>query len=210
MYSTVPTNWAAEKKETFRLCNHRKNTASTSLKTSLWSKRREVVFLSQWKNCYIAVKLQWSGWGRIAHSKIQIVFYRQLVNDSYVTVSCIHHESSSDWALVVGLIAKHLVHWWWWGLLHCMCFVLGFNMALIIIYLLFRISTCVSPVDWEYRICWLHFYTGVRLPPNECPRYDTKSSDSMAPVQDIWGNVEYPFIAITPRFILTQSVSTCW
>ena len=37
----------------------------------------------------------------------------------------------------------------------------------------------------------------------ECPGYDTKQSDAGA-----LGNVEYPFIAITPRSTLARSGST--
>ena len=38
-------------------------------------------------------------------------------------------------------------------------------------------------------------------PPNKCPTYDIKQSDGEAPViLELWGNVEYSFIAIVPRF----------
>ena len=39
--------------------------------------------------------------------------------------------------------------------------------------------------------------------------YDTKQSDGETPVKLVlWGNVEYPFIAIPPRSPLVQSGST--
>ena len=39
--------------------------------------------------------------------------------------------------------------------------------------------------------------------------YDTKLSDGEALVLNLWGDVEYIFIAITPRSTLTQSGSIC-
>ena len=43
----------------------------------------------------------------------------------------------------------------------------------------FQWNTC--PVSWGCRIHWLHLCRGVRTPPNECPRYDTKQSDGDIP-----------------------------
>ena len=46
-------------------------------------------------------------------------------------------------------------------------------------------------------------------PPNECLAYNTKQSDCELPVMlELWGNVENPFIAITPRSTLVWSGST--
>ena len=61
-----------------------------------------------------------------------------------------------------------------------------------------------GPVDWGCRIHWLHLCRWVRL-PKKCPGYDTKLSDGDA---GALGNVEYPFIAITPRSTLAWSDST--
>ena len=45
--------------------------------------------------------------------------------------------------------------------------------------------------------------------PNECPVYDTKQTDGESTVMlELWGNTEYPFIAITPRSTLARSGST--
>ena len=45
--------------------------------------------------------------------------------------------------------------------------------------------------------------------PNECPRYDSKKSDGEILVMlEVWGNVEYPFIAIIPGSTLALSSST--
>ena len=49
-----------------------------------------------------------------------------------------------------------------------------------------------GPVSWGSRIHQLHLFRGVRL-PNKCRRYDTKYDHKAL------GEVEYPFIAITPR-----------
>ena len=44
------------------------------------------------------------------------------------------------------------------------------------------------PFGWSCRIYRLHLCRGVRPPPNECPGYDTKQSDSEVPViLKIWG-----------------------
>ena len=41
---------------------------------------------------------------------------------------------------------------------------------------------------------------------NESPAYDTKKSDGEAPVMlELWGNTEYPLIAIAPRSTLAWS-----
>ena len=45
-------------------------------------------------------------------------------------------------------------------------------------------------------------------PPDKCPGYGTKLFNDEAPVLQFLGNVEYPFIAITPTLI--WSSSTCW
>ena len=45
--------------------------------------------------------------------------------------------------------------------------------------------------------------------PNEYPGYDTKPSYGEAYGSRAKGNVEYPFINITPRFIQNPSDSTC-
>ena len=67
-----------------------------------------------------------------------------------------------------------------------------------------------SPVDWSCRICQLYLCRGVRYPSLiECPAYDTKTSDGMASVLEIWRNAEYPFIAITFWFTLTWNGSIC-
>ena len=51
----------------------------------------------------------------------------------------------------------------------------------------------ICPVGWG----WLHHCRGVRLPPNECPGYDTKHSDGEVPViLGFWG------IRITPSLPL--------
>ena len=55
------------------------------------------------------------------------------------------------------------------------------------------------PVSWGCRIHWLHLHRGVRPFPNKCPGYDIKQSDGEVPVMlELWGNMEHPFIAITP------------
>ena len=48
-------------------------------------------------------------------------------------------------------------------------------------------------VGWDCRIHRLHLFSGVRLPPNECPGYDSKHFDGES---GALGNAEYPFIAI--------------
>ena len=64
----------------------------------------------------------------------------------------------------------------------------------------------VGPVNWDFRIHWLHLWkevTPLSLHTNECPVYDTKQSDGEAPVMlERWRNAEYPFIAIAPRSTL--------
>ena len=42
-------------------------------------------------------------------------------------------------------------------------------------------------------------------PPNEYLRYNTKISDSEAPVHEFWGIWNAPFIAIDPKPTLTLS-----
>ena len=47
----------------------------------------------------------------------------------------------------------------------------------------------------EYTDC-----TSAEHPRHDCLRYDTKQSDGEVPAMlELWGNVEYPFIAIAPR-----------
>ena len=47
--------------------------------------------------------------------------------------------------------------------------------------------------SWGCRICRLHFCRGVKYPLNECPGYDTPTSESEAPViQELWGTRNIP------------------
>ena len=68
----------------------------------------------------------------------------------------------------------------------------------------------VCPVGSGCRIHRLLLCRGVRPPPNECPRYDTKQPDGDDTKQPAGalGNAEYPFIAIAPRSTLARSGST--
>ena len=57
-------------------------------------------------------------------------------------------------------------------------------------YISVYIPAClvVCPVGWGCRIDRLLLCRGVRPPPNECPRYDTKQSDGEVPVMlELWG-----------------------
>ena len=45
---------------------------------------------------------------------------------------------------------------------------------------------------------------------NEYPGYDIKPSDSKAPINGALGNIEYPFIAIAPRFTFALIGSYQW
>ena len=47
-----------------------------------------------------------------------------------------------------------------------------------------------------------------KTPPNECPGYDTKHSESEVPVILGLRNAEHPFIAIAPRFTQARRSST--
>ena len=65
------------------------------------------------------------------------------------------------------------------------------------------------PVGCDCRIHRLLLCRGVRPSPNKCPEYDTKQSDGEVPAMlELWGNAEYPFIAIAPRSTLSRSGST--
>ena len=68
----------------------------------------------------------------------------------------------------------------------------------------------VGPVGWGCRTHRLHLCRRVRPHHhNECPGYDTKQSDGVAPVMlELWGNAEYLFIAIAPWSTLARSGST--
>ena len=66
---------------------------------------------------------------------------------------------------------------------------------------------------WPSRLGWQNTLTASvqrgKTPPNECPGYDSKQPDGEASViLEVWGNAEYPFIAIVPRSILARSGST--
>ena len=55
------------------------------------------------------------------------------------------------------------------------------------------------PVSWSCRIHWLHLCRGVRLPPNEGPRYDTKQSDGEVPAMlKLWGMPSIPSLPSFP------------
>ena len=89
------------------------------------------------------------------------------------------------WLIVTGKMADKL----WCSFLTCLFFIL------------FLLLFC--PVSWGCRIHQLLLCCGVRSPPKECLRYDTKQSNGGA-----LGNVEYSFIAIAPKSIPTWSGRT--
>ena len=44
-----------------------------------------------------------------------------------------------------------------------------------------------SPVGWGLKLNQLHLYKELRPPTNKCPRYDSKQSDSKAPIMlELW------------------------
>ena len=55
-------------------------------------------------------------------------------------------------------------------------------------------------------------YTGCisagKTPSNECPDNETKSNGEASVMLELWGNTEYPFIAIVPRPTQAWSGST--
>ena len=55
-----------------------------------------------------------------------------------------------------------------------------------------------SPFGWSCRIHWLLLWRGVRPPPNECHRYDIKSSDGETLALDIWGMWSTPSLSSFP------------
>ena len=61
------------------------------------------------------------------------------------------------------------------------------------------VSKMNCPVGWGCRIHWLHLCRGVRLPPNECPDYDTKQSDGEVPAMlELWGMRSTPSLPSLP------------
>ena len=55
------------------------------------------------------------------------------------------------------------------------------------------------PVGWGCRIHRLLLCRGVRPPPNECPRYDTKQSDGEVPAMlELWGMRSTPSLPSLP------------
>ena len=62
-----------------------------------------------------------------------------------------------------------------------------------------RLSGLGCPVGWGCRIHRLLLCRGVRPPPNECPRYDTKQSDGEVPaVLELWGMRYTPSLPSLP------------
>ena len=55
------------------------------------------------------------------------------------------------------------------------------------------------PVGWGNRIHRLHFCRGLRPPPNECPGYNTKQSDSeVLAMLELWGMRSTPSLPSLP------------
>ena len=67
----------------------------------------------------------------------------------------------------------------------------------------------VCPVGWGCRIHRLHLCRGVRHPQNECPRYDTKQSDSEVPAMlELWGMWSTPSLPSPPGPLWPGVVAT--
>ena len=81
----------------------------------------------------------------------------------------------------------------------CHCFSSPSNLSLVCCVYSVNFLRTYRPVGWGWRMYQLHLCWGVIPPPkNECPGYNAKQSDGKAQVLE-FGNVEYLFIAITPR-----------
>ena len=65
-----------------------------------------------------------------------------------------------------------------------------------------------SPVSWDCRIHQLHLCRCVRpLPiPNECPGYDTKTSDGEAPVLELWEMWSTSLLPLLPGLLRPRVV----
>ena len=62
-----------------------------------------------------------------------------------------------------------------------------------------NLNNQACPVRWGCRIHWLHLCRGVRLPPYECPGYDTKQSDGEVPaILELWGMQSTPLLPSLP------------
>ena len=57
----------------------------------------------------------------------------------------------------------------------------------------------INSLAYDCRIQRLNLCMRVRPPPNKCPRYDTKQSDSEAPVMlELWGMKSTPSLPLHP------------
>ena len=64
-----------------------------------------------------------------------------------------------------------------------------------------------SPVGWSNRIHRLHPCRGVRSPLNECPEYNTNTSDGEALALEIYGIWSTPLWALLPGQLLPKVVA---
>ena len=73
----------------------------------------------------------------------------------------------------------------------------GFKYSYQILIIYTQLYSC--SVGWGWWIHWLLFCRSVRLPPNECLRYDTKQSDGEVPVMlELWGMRSTPSLPSLP------------
>ena len=64
------------------------------------------------------------------------------------------------------------------------------------------------PVGWGCRIHRLLLCRGLRLPPDECPAYDTKQSDGEIPVMlRLWGMRSTPSLSLLPGPLWPRKVA---
>ena len=61
-------------------------------------------------------------------------------------------------------------------------------------------------VGWDSRIHRLHLWKGVK-PCSECPGFETKQPWWGSSNAGAWGNVEYPFTSIAPKFFLARLIA---
>ena len=73
------------------------------------------------------------------------------------------------------------------------------------------ISSFVCPVSWGCRIHRLHHCRGVRPPPNECLRYNTKQSDGEVPVMlELRGMQSTPSLPLLPGPLWSGVIALDW
>ena len=131
-----------------------------------------------------------------SHWHMLMIFSLSSIGNYDIYVFCIHNSYNSmmnTYIYAQILFLQALTCYSPYIIMYCIhIYLYAYCYNLLIVF-----DSC--PVGWGCRIHRLHFCRGGKIPPNECPGYDTKQSNGEVPVRlEVWGMRSTPLLPLLP------------